>query len=176
MTHHTDQDRAWEMIEQIGMCMLVTYDGSGDQLRARPMDAHAAREEDAIYFLTDVRSHKDDEVEINDNVCLTFADNGGWRFVSVTGTANVLDDRRKVHELWSPENKAFLGRQGRSQYPRAEGASLAGGILGQPRQDRGHGQDGDRRHHRLETLARRKPQGRALNGPAPTDIKDRIST
>jgi general stress protein 26 len=107
MTHHTDQDRAWEMIEQIGMCMLVTHDGSGDQLRARPMDAHASREEDAIYFLTDIRSHKDDEVEINDNVCLTFADNGGWRFVSVTGTANVLDDRSKVHELWSPENKAF---------------------------------------------------------------------
>jgi general stress protein 26 len=81
--------------------MLVTHDGQGDELRARPMHAHAAREEDAIFFLTDRRDHKDDEIEINDNVCLTFADNSGYRYVSVTGTANVLDDRRKIDELWS---------------------------------------------------------------------------
>jgi general stress protein 26 len=107
MTHHNDQDVAWELIEDIKLCMLVSHDGTGDQLRARPMDSHAARDEDAIYFLTDVRSHKDDEVEINDNVCLTFADNSGYRYVSVTGTANVLDDRRKIEELWTPDNKAF---------------------------------------------------------------------
>lgn len=107
MTHHTDQDIAWDLIEDIKLCMLVSHDGSGDELRARPMDAHVAREEGAIYFLTDARGTKDDEVEINDNVCLTFADNSGYRYVSVTGNANVLDDRRKVHELWTPENKAF---------------------------------------------------------------------
>ncbi|WP_439500160.1 pyridoxamine 5'-phosphate oxidase family protein [Bosea sp. (in: a-proteobacteria)] len=107
MTHHTDQDRAWSMIEEIGICMLVTHDGSGDQLRARPMSAHAARDEDAIYFLTDIRNHKDDEVEINDNVCLTFAENDDYRYVSVTGTANMLDDRRKIDELWSTAAKAF---------------------------------------------------------------------
>jgi general stress protein 26 len=107
MTHHTDQDRVWTLIEDIGLCMLVTHDGSGDELRARPMSAHVARDEDAIYFLTDVRNHKDDEVAINDNVCLTFADNGGYRYVSVTGTANVLDDRGKIEALWSPAAKAF---------------------------------------------------------------------
>lgn len=107
MTHHTDQDRVWTLIEDIGLCMLVTHDGSGDELRARPMSAHPSRDEDAIYFLTDARDHKDDEVAINDNVCLTFADNGGYRYVSVTGTANVMDDRRKVEELWSAAAKAF---------------------------------------------------------------------
>ncbi len=107
MTHHTDQDRVWALIDDIGMCMLVTHDGSSDALRSRPMSAYAARDEDAIYFLTDARNHKDDEVEINDNVCLTFADNGGYRYVSVTGTANILDDRRKIGELWSIAARAF---------------------------------------------------------------------
>ncbi|WNJ93046.1 pyridoxamine 5'-phosphate oxidase family protein [Bosea sp. 685] len=107
MTHHTDQDRAWTLIDDIGLCMLVTHDGSSDELRSRPMSAHAARDEDAIYFLTDARNHKDDEVEINDNVCLTFADNGSYRYVSVTGTANILDDRRKIGELWSTAARAF---------------------------------------------------------------------
>lgn len=107
MTHHTDQDRLWALIEDIGLCMLVTHDGSGDELRARPMSAQPKRDEDAIYFLTDAGDHKDEEVAINDNVCLTFADNGGYRYVSVTGTANVLDDRSKIEELWSPAAKAF---------------------------------------------------------------------
>jgi general stress protein 26 len=105
MTHHTDQDRVWSLIERIGQCMLVTHDGG--ELRARPMSAHVARDEDCIYFLTDARNHKDDEVEINDQVCLTFADNGNYVFVSISGTANVMDDRAKVHELWSTAAQAF---------------------------------------------------------------------
>lgn len=107
MSRHTDQDRVWELMDDIGFAMLVTHDGQGDELRARPMHAHARREEDAIFFLTDRRHHKDDEIQINDNVCLAFADNGGHRYVSVSGTANVLDDRSKVQELWDPSNRAF---------------------------------------------------------------------
>lgn len=107
MTSHTDRDRAWDLIEDIALCMLVSHDGTGDELRARPMSAHAVRDDDAIYFLTDTKGQKDEEIEINDNVCLTFADNGGYRYVSVTGTANVLDDRALVEKLWSPAAKAF---------------------------------------------------------------------
>jgi general stress protein 26 len=107
MTHQTDQDHVWEMIDDIKFAMLVTHDGQGDELRARPMHAHGEREEDAIYFLTDRRAHKDDEIQINDNVCVTFADNGGMRYVSVSGTATVIEDRKKIHDLWDASNKAF---------------------------------------------------------------------
>jgi len=107
MTHKTDQDRTWELIEEIGLCMLVSHDGNDDQLRARPMSAHPRRDEDAIYFLTDLRNHKDDEIEINENVCLCFGDNGSYKYVSVTGTANLLDDRARVAELWSMAARAF---------------------------------------------------------------------
>lgn len=107
MSHHNDQDRVWDLVESIKFAMLVTHDGDGDQLRARPMHAHGIREEDTIYFLTDRRHHKDDEIQVNENVCLAFADTGGQRYLSITGTATVLDDRKRVHELWSPTNKAF---------------------------------------------------------------------
>ena len=107
MTHHTDQDRVWSLVEDIKYCMLVSHDTDAGIIRGRPMDAHPEREQDAILFLTDMRNHKDDEIEINDSVCLTFADNGGFRFVSVSGTANIVDDRKKVHELWSNANHAF---------------------------------------------------------------------
>jgi len=107
MTHHSDQDRVWDLIGDIKFAMLVTHDGEGDELRARPMHAHGKREEDAIYFLSDRRHHKDDEIHVNDNVCVAFADNSGMRYVSVTGTATVLEDRAKIQALWDPSNKAF---------------------------------------------------------------------
>ncbi|MCU4180071.1 pyridoxamine 5'-phosphate oxidase family protein [Bosea sp. BH3] len=107
MSQRHDQDRVWDLVDSIKFAMLVTHDGDGDQLRARPMHAHGIREEDTIYFLTDRRHHKDDEIQVNENVCLAFADTGGQRYLSITGTATVLDDRKRVHELWSPTNKAF---------------------------------------------------------------------
>lgn len=102
-----DQDRVWDLVDSIKFAMLVTHDGNGDELRARPMRAHGKREEDTIYFLTDRRHQKDDEIQINDNVCLAFSDPSGHRYLSISGTATVIDDRARVHELWEPSNKAF---------------------------------------------------------------------
>lgn len=107
MTRKRDQDRAWELIEEIGLCMLVSHDDGGETLRARPMSAHPHRDEDAIYFLTDLRSHKDDEIEINENVCLCFTGSSAHAYVSVSGTANLLDDRARIAKLWSPAARAF---------------------------------------------------------------------
>lgn len=72
MAEHDDAMRVWELIDKIGFCMLTTR--SSDDLRARPMSAYTAQIENAIYFLTDVSSHKDDEIVRWPNVCLAFAD------------------------------------------------------------------------------------------------------
>lgn len=106
MAHH-DQKRVWDLIDAIQFAMLVTHDGNGDELHARPMHAHGKREEDTIYFLTDRRHHKDEEIQINDNVCLAFSDTSGHRYLSISGTATVVDDRQRVHDLWEASNKAF---------------------------------------------------------------------
>jgi general stress protein 26 len=100
-----DIDRAWELMKKIGFAMLVTRDG--DKLRARPMSAYIERETDAIYFLTDVRRHKDDEIARNPNVNLSFADAGSQKYVSVSGTAAVSNDRAKIKELFSTPAKAW---------------------------------------------------------------------
>ncbi len=107
MGHRHDQDRVWDLIDSIKFAMLVTHDGEGDELRARPMQAHGDREEDTIYFLTDRRHHKDDEIQINDNICLAFADTSRQRYLSVTGTATVLDDRARVRDLWEASDQAY---------------------------------------------------------------------
>ena len=100
-----DIDRVWELMKKIGFAMLVTCDG--DKLRARPMSAYFKRDENAIYFLTDARHHKDEEIARDPSVNLSFADAGGQKYVSVTGTAVVDNDRAKIKELFSTPAKAW---------------------------------------------------------------------
>jgi general stress protein 26 len=107
MTNDNDRDveRAWELMKKIGFAMLVTRDG--DKLRARPMSAYLERDENAIYFLTDARRHKDDEIAKNPAVNLSFADSSSLKYVSVTGTAVVSNDRARIKELFSTPAKAW---------------------------------------------------------------------
>src|SRR4029453_5248773 len=88
-----DVERAWELMKKIGFAMLVTRDG--DKMRARPMSAYLQRELNAIFFLTDARQHKDDEIAKNPGINLSFADASSQKYVSLTGTAVVSNDRAK---------------------------------------------------------------------------------
>jgi general stress protein 26 len=100
-----DSDRAWELMKKIGFAMLVTRDG--DKLRARPMSAYLERESNAIYFLTDARRHKDEEIARDPNINLSFANAGDQKYVSVTGTAVVSNDRARIKQLFSTPAKAW---------------------------------------------------------------------
>jgi len=100
-----DIERVWELMRKIGFAMLVTSDGG--RLRARPMSAYLERDENAIYFLTDARRHKDEEIARDPNVNLSFADAGSQKYVSLTGHAVVSNDRARIRELFSTPAKAW---------------------------------------------------------------------
>lgn len=102
MATNTDRDRVWELMDNVSFCMLATQDG--DHIRARPMAPYLRPAENAIYFLADVKHHKDDEIQRSPNVCLTFADS---QFVSLTGRAEVSNDRTKIKELFGTAAKAW---------------------------------------------------------------------
>jgi general stress protein 26 len=100
-----DTDRVWDLMKKIGFAMLVTRDG--DKLRARPMSAYLDRDSNAIYFLTDARRHKDEEIARNPAVNLSFANASDQKYVSVTGSAVVSNDRAKIKQLFSTPAKAW---------------------------------------------------------------------
>ena len=100
-----DATHVWNMMDKHHICMLATLDGSA--IRSRPMAAHVVPGENAVYFLTDQRRHKDEEIRDNPQVCLAFADADGDDYVSLSGRAEVSDDRAKIHELWSAAAKAW---------------------------------------------------------------------
>ena len=99
------EDRVWELMRKIDFCMFVTWDGT--RQRARPLSARVDRDEHAIYFLVDKDGGKNEQIEDYPNVSLAFSDIGGMKFVTVSGTAAVTNDRAKIHELWTDFDKAW---------------------------------------------------------------------
>ena len=51
---------------------------------------------------------KDHEIAADPTVQLIFANTGGSEYMSVFGTAEVIDDMAKKKELWSPIAKAWF--------------------------------------------------------------------
>lgn len=95
----TDRDkigRVWDILEEAPDCMLVTRDGS--LMRARPMAHYPRQDDNLICFLTDARTHKDDEIAQSPDVCLTLE--SGNVYLSVSGVATISRDREKIAGLW----------------------------------------------------------------------------
>ena len=90
--------RVWDIIEKVGVGMLTTRFSGG--LRARPLEPRPDREEGAIYFVTDARAGKDDEIEAAPEVCLVMIDHKDKAYLSITGQAAVTDDHAKAAAIW----------------------------------------------------------------------------
>lgn len=98
-----DQDhiaRVWDIIERVGVCMFTTHFADG--LRARPLEAHPDRDAGLIWFITDIRSAKEHEIEAAHDVGLTFFDPKANAFLSLTARAEVWRDQAKAAEIWKP--------------------------------------------------------------------------
>jgi general stress protein 26 len=104
----TDLDRVWEIMEDISVCMVTIH--AGGRMRSRPMHAIPDRDENVIYFITDTRGAKDDEIAAEPDVCLAFADIGDNTYLSITGTTEMVRDPEKAEELWSTEAQAWWPR------------------------------------------------------------------
>jgi general stress protein 26 len=100
-----DVSRVWRLMDKINVCMLASRDG--EKIRARPMSAYPRESENVVFFLTDVRGHKDQELAGDDHVCLSFSKPDDGKFLTVTGRARVLDDRVLIADLWNPAAQAW---------------------------------------------------------------------
>lgn len=96
------------MIKDIDFCMLTTIDEAGDP-HSRPMSSNGDIDPNGdLWFFTGVSSHKVMEVARAPKVNVSFADPKNQQYVSVTGTAQLVRDRKKIEELWRPEFKMWF--------------------------------------------------------------------
>jgi len=96
-----------EMIKDIDFAMMTTVEEDGT-LRSRPMSTQQVEFDGDLWFFTRESAPKVEEVENDRRVNLSYASPEDQRYVSVSGTAQVVRDRQKIEELWSPALKAWF--------------------------------------------------------------------
>ena len=107
-TREDDLQKLREMVKDIDFCMLTTVDENGG-LHSRPMSSNGDIDSDGdIWFFTSASSHKVSEIAKLPKVNLSFADPDNQRYVSVSGKAQLIRDRKKIEELWRPEFKIWF--------------------------------------------------------------------
>ena len=98
-------DRVWHVIESARICMMTTRFENG--LRARPLEARPDRDHNVIWFLTDKRGLKDDEIEAHSDVCLAFLYTKEKVYLSVTGRAFVGPNPAQAEKLWNHQQQVW---------------------------------------------------------------------
>ena len=85
MVNEEQLDRVWGIIERVGICMLTTRFAGG--LRARPLEVRPDRDHGRIWFVTDLHSGKEQEIESEDDVGLVFIDAREKAYLSIAARA-----------------------------------------------------------------------------------------
>jgi general stress protein 26 len=96
-----------ELVKGIKYAMLTTRSNDG-HLRSRPMYTQDAEFEGEIWFFTDGSSGKVDEIHQYPEVNVAYSKPESNTFLSVTGRAEVVKDKQKIHEYWNPSLKIFF--------------------------------------------------------------------
>ena len=94
------------LLEGIDFCMLTTIDG--EHLRSRPMSTQEFEFDGDLWFFTSDNTHKMEEIAKDDRVNVSYAKPDDNRYVSVSGRGELVKDRQKIEELWSPILKAWF--------------------------------------------------------------------
>ena len=104
-------DDLYDLIDGIEIAMLTTRRGDG-HLVSRPMQTQERETGLDLWFMTNVETHKLDDLMSDPHVNLAYYKDRSREWVSVSGLATVTTDRELVRELYKPDWKAWLGDEG----------------------------------------------------------------
>lgn len=94
------------LIKDVKVAMLTTIDWG--VLRSRPMQTQEAEFDGTLWFFTSTDTHKADEIEKDRRVNVSYAAPDSNTYVSVSGMAEIIQDKEKIEDLWNPIYKAWF--------------------------------------------------------------------
>lgn len=97
-----------ELVEEINICLFCTNLKIDVGSTCRPMAAQKVCDQGNIWFFSDVNSDKNREIKQDKQVQLFFAHPGKSSYLIVNGEAEIIIDKQKTEELWSPLVKAWF--------------------------------------------------------------------
>ena len=105
------KEKLYDLIEEIETAMFTTRRGDG-RLVSRPMATQKQSAGADFWFVTSRESEKLIEIGEDPHVNLAYYKDRTREWVSVSGTAKIVDDREKVREMWQPDWRAWFGDTG----------------------------------------------------------------
>jgi general stress protein 26 len=107
MSNTDDIRKLGDLIKDIKVAMMTTVDDGG-ALHSRPMMTQQTEFDGDLWFFSGLQSLKVHELQRDRHVNLSYAEPDDNRYVSVSGTAEVVQDRAKARQLWNPVYKAWF--------------------------------------------------------------------
>ena len=95
-----------KLVNDINVCMFITE--NKDDEHTRPMATIEVEENGTLWFFTDIRSIKVEEVTTHREVHLVYAHPGKESYLDVWGSAQVITDKQSIKDKWSPIIKAWF--------------------------------------------------------------------
>ena len=109
-TEHSERDRmiagARELMTTVRYCALITVDANG-RAQARAMDPFPPDENLVVWLATNPTSRKVREIRRNPHVILYYFDSVSQGYVSLSGSARIVNDPKEKSRHWKQEWKAF---------------------------------------------------------------------
>ncbi len=104
------RDKLWTMIKGIRFAMFTTRHGSNGHLHSRPMTTQNKELEadDSLWFFMSKKGDPVDDLKTDPIVNVVYADPGSDTYVSVSGTAAMLEDAAKKKQLWNKIAEAWF--------------------------------------------------------------------
>ena len=96
-----------KIMRDIEVAMLATV-GRDGRVHSRPMMTSDREFDGNLWFIASTTSELAREVKGNPNVNVTYASPEDDRYISVSGTARLVDDQTKLKDLWSGKHKAWF--------------------------------------------------------------------
>lgn len=102
---------AREIMVSAGTCALITVDEEG-RPRARVMDPFLPESDFSVWFGTNARSRKVDQIKKDPKVTLYYLNRDASGYVVIHGTALLVNDQEEKEKRWKAEWEAFYPNKG----------------------------------------------------------------
>lgn len=97
-----------ELAKKNNTCFFCSKIVTGEPLHVRPMAVQEIDDEGNFWFLSANDSHKNEEIEQDNEVQLLFQGSAHSDFLSIYGRATISTDKQKIKELWEPVLKTWF--------------------------------------------------------------------
>jgi general stress protein 26 len=101
-------EKLQDLVDDINICLFCTNLKNDNIATCRPMSPQKVDNQGNLWFFSDATSEKNREIEEDNTVQLFFSSPSKNSYLVINGTAEIIRDRQKTEELWSPIVKTWF--------------------------------------------------------------------